>query len=150
MSVCWDALLCRSASSSAASAWCGVTSLWSALLPPSIAFTSLVGSTNSWGLSSHGCPPRRVCCATHSYDLELLDFEAADEGKERAMMTFEERLEAAERRRADGNTAFSAGQYAEALGKYRCVADQGDRVVDAGQPSRGCAPSAGGRAMVYR
>ncbi len=57
-----------------------------------------------------------------SYDLELLDFEAADEGKERAMMTFEERLEAAERRRADGNAAFSAGQHAQALGKYRCAA----------------------------
>ncbi|KAL4443626.1 hypothetical protein ABPG75_011363 [Micractinium tetrahymenae] len=53
------------------------------------------------------------------YDVELLDFEAANEGKERGMMTFEERLEAAERRRADGNAAFSAGQYAEALGKYR-------------------------------
>jgi hypothetical protein len=40
-------------------------------------------------------------------------------------MFFEERLEAAERRRLDGNTLFAARQYKEALAKYalvRCVA----------------------------
>lgn len=33
-------------------------------------------------------------------------------------MLFEERLEAAERRRRDGNALFQDGQYTEALGKY--------------------------------
>lgn len=53
------------------------------------------------------------------YDIELLDFEPPNEEKDRAMMTFEERLEAAERRRADGNAAFQAGAAGEALKKYR-------------------------------
>lgn len=34
-------------------------------------------------------------------------------------LTFEDRLEAAERRRADGNAAFRAGRHEEALSKYR-------------------------------
>lgn len=34
-------------------------------------------------------------------------------------MLFEERLEAAERRRADGNALFQAGQLGEAVSKYR-------------------------------
>jgi hypothetical protein len=33
-------------------------------------------------------------------------------------MLFEERLEAAERRRLDGNGLFSSGRWSEALGKY--------------------------------
>jgi hypothetical protein len=59
------------------------------------------------------------CC---SYELELLEFEPPDEEKERGLMTFEERLEAAERRRQDGNALFKAGQTTEALSKYRCAA----------------------------
>ena len=34
-------------------------------------------------------------------------------------MLFEERLEAAQRRRADGNAAFAEGRLQEALSKYR-------------------------------
>jgi len=49
-----------------------------------------------------------------------MDFEPPDEEKDRRMMTFEERVEAAERRRVDGNAAFQAGQYGEAMSKYRC------------------------------
>ena len=37
---------------------------------------------------------------------------------ERGAMTYEERLEAAERRRLEGNEAFRAGEDADALGKY--------------------------------
>ena len=52
------------------------------------------------------------------YDIELLDFEPPTDGKSQSDMTFEERLEAAERRRADGNEAYKAGRYEEALGRY--------------------------------
>jgi hypothetical protein len=36
-------------------------------------------------------------------------------------MLFEERLEAAERRRLEGNTLFAEGKYKEALAKYALV-----------------------------
>lgn len=36
-------------------------------------------------------------------------------------MLFEERLEAAERRRLDGNAAFREGRLEDALSKYRCA-----------------------------
>lgn len=52
------------------------------------------------------------------YDIELLDFEPPTEGKSHSDMTYEERLEAAERRRAEGNEAYKAGRYEEALGRY--------------------------------
>lgn len=61
-----------------------------------------------------------------SYDLELLDWEAPEERGDPRGMLFEERLEAAERRRADGNTAFKEGRFAEATSKYRC---DGGRLV---------------------
>jgi hypothetical protein len=35
------------------------------------------------------------------------------------MMTYEERLEAAERRRLEGNAAFKAEEYSDALSRYR-------------------------------
>ncbi len=40
-------------------------------------------------------------------------------------MTFEERMEAAERRRQDGNALFQQQQYGEAMSKYRCGAGMG-------------------------
>lgn len=36
-------------------------------------------------------------------------------------MLYEERLEAAERRRKEGNQLFAAGRYTEALAKYALV-----------------------------
>ncbi len=39
-------------------------------------------------------------------------------------MLYEERLEAAERRRRDGNDLFAKGQYEAALGKYALVSQQ--------------------------
>jgi tetratricopeptide (TPR) repeat protein len=53
-----------------------------------------------------------------AYDLELLDWEPPEEGRPARAMLFEERLEAAARRRADGNAAFAAGRLAEALERY--------------------------------
>lgn len=54
------------------------------------------------------------------YDLELLDFEPPNEDEDnQAGMTFEARMEAAERRRQDGNALFRQEQYSQALGKYR-------------------------------
>lgn len=58
------------------------------------------------------------CC---SYDIELLEFEPPEEDKEQEMMTFEERLEAAERRRLEGNELFKGDKFKEALSRYRCM-----------------------------
>ncbi|KAG7672820.1 putative Peptidyl-prolyl cis-trans isomerase FKBP42 [Nannochloris sp. 'desiccata'] len=52
------------------------------------------------------------------YDIELLDFEPPTEGKSHSDMTFEERLESAERRRLEGNELYKSEQYEEALGRY--------------------------------
>jgi len=52
------------------------------------------------------------------YDIELLDFEPPAEGKSHSDMTFEERLESAERRRLEGNELYKSQQYEEALGRY--------------------------------
>jgi hypothetical protein len=41
--------------------------------------------------------------------------------RDRRTMLFEERLEAAERRRMDGNALFAEGKYTEALAKYALV-----------------------------
>ena len=43
---------------------------------------------------------------------------ASVQSKERGEMLYEERLEAAERRRLEGNALFKAGQCRDALGKY--------------------------------
>lgn len=43
--------------------------------------------------------------------------------RDRRTMLFEERLEAAERRRMDGNALFAEGKYTEALAKYALVRD---------------------------
>jgi tetratricopeptide (TPR) repeat protein len=59
--------------------------------------------------------------AALTYELELLDWEPPNEDREQRDMTYEERLEAAERRRAEGNAAFQAGRAAEALGRYRAA-----------------------------
>ncbi|KAK9836886.1 hypothetical protein WJX74_010450 [Apatococcus lobatus] len=52
------------------------------------------------------------------YEMELVDSEPVNESKERGEMLYEERLEAAERRRLEGNELFKAGQCRDALGKY--------------------------------
>eukprot|EP00884_Botryococcus_braunii_P007229 jgi/Botrbrau1/16507/Bobra.0142s0101.1 len=59
-------------------------------------------------------PPR----AELIYEVELVGFETPNEEKPRAQMTYEERLEVAERRRLEGNVLFKAGNYVDALGKY--------------------------------
>lgn len=46
---------------------------------------------------------------------------APPQGVDRRSMLYEERLEAAERRRKEGNTLFAEGKYTEALGKYAMV-----------------------------
>lgn len=52
------------------------------------------------------------------YDLELVQYEPPREGKSSGDMMYEERLEAAKRRRNEGNEAFKQGNYQEALAKY--------------------------------
>ncbi|CAL8461943.1 g1474 [Coccomyxa elongata] len=52
------------------------------------------------------------------YEVELVDFDPADEMKDRGEMTYEERLEAAERHRLKGNALFLQGENTDALGKY--------------------------------
>lgn len=51
------------------------------------------------------------------YDVELLAWEEAKEGDMKGML-YEERLEAAERRRQRGNSQFQRGEYKAALGTY--------------------------------
>lgn len=53
------------------------------------------------------------------YEVELLQWEAATEEKPRSDMLFEERLEAAERRRLEGNLQFRGGDAAAAVTLYR-------------------------------
>lgn len=43
--------------------------------------------------------------------------------RDRRTMLFEERLEAAERRRLEGNALFAESKYKEALAKYALVRD---------------------------
>ncbi|KAL6770116.1 FKB42 [Auxenochlorella protothecoides x Auxenochlorella symbiontica] len=52
------------------------------------------------------------------YELELLDYEEVDEDARVGSMLFEDRLEAAERRRAEGNALFKAGDGEMALRRY--------------------------------
>lgn len=56
-----------------------------------------------------------------TYDIELVDFEPPVEGKEQRDMTYEERLEAADRRRLEGNEAFRVGNYDESMQKYNAA-----------------------------
>ena len=59
-----------------------------------------------------------VTCACR-YELELIDFEPPEDTEQVAGMLFEQRLEAAERRRIDGNELFKEGRLDAALSKYR-------------------------------
>jgi hypothetical protein len=43
------------------------------------------------------------------------------QGKESRLLTYEERLEAAERRRLEGNELYKQGRLDDAISKYRCV-----------------------------
>lgn len=54
------------------------------------------------------------------------------QGRETRSLTYEERLEAAQRRRQDGNQLFKEGQYEEALSKYRCRGQGGEYSAGAG------------------
>ena len=57
--------------------------------------------------------------AALEYDVELLAFEAVAEDRPRSSLTYEERLEAAARRRAEGNAHFQGDRLDEAVS--RCV-----------------------------
>lgn len=54
------------------------------------------------------------------YEVELIDFEAVAEDRQRSSLTYEERLETAARRRAEGNIHFQEDRLDEAMG--RCAA----------------------------
>ena len=61
-------------------------------------------------------PPR----ATLSYSIELVDFENPNsgEGGDSSFLTYEERLEAAKRRRLEGNALYTSGRVEDAIVKY--------------------------------
>lgn len=68
-------------------------------------------------------PPR----ANLIYEAELIGFEEAKEGKARSDMTVEERIEAADRRRQQGNGLFKEDKLAEAMQQYEmALAYMGD------------------------
>lgn len=59
--------------------------------------------------------------ATLSYSIQLIDFESPKSGDgsdSLGFLTYEERLEAAKRRRLEGNDLYSSGQLQHAMGKY--------------------------------
>jgi tetratricopeptide (TPR) repeat protein len=71
-----------------------------------------------WGPRGNFSFPTIPPDAAVVYDIELVDFEPLTEGKTSREMTYEERLEASSRRRAEGNAAFKEGRYADAAGRY--------------------------------
>eukprot|EP00882_Tetradesmus_deserticola_P015422 GHRQ01016433.1.p1 GENE.GHRQ01016433.1~~GHRQ01016433.1.p1 ORF type:complete len:408 (+),score=180.53 GHRQ01016433.1:412-1635(+) len=52
------------------------------------------------------------------YEVDMVTWEPPAEAVDRRTMLYEERLEAAERRRKEGNVLFAAGKHTEALAKY--------------------------------
>ncbi|CAM6018965.1 unnamed protein product [Sphagnum balticum] len=61
------------------------------------------------------------------YEVELIGFEEAKEGRPRGEMTVEERIEAADRRRIDGNELFKEGNIEAAMQQYEmALAFMGD------------------------
>lgn len=77
-----------------------------------------ISSDYGYGPTGHFSFPTIPPSTNLVYDIELLDYEPPVEGKEHKDMTFEERLEAADRRRIEGNDAFKAGHFEDALKKY--------------------------------
>lgn len=71
-----------------------------------------------WGTRGNFSFPTIPPNAALTYDIELLDFEPPAEGKSSRDLTYEERLEAADRRRLEGNAAYREGRYEDALTKY--------------------------------
>ncbi|KAJ7519882.1 hypothetical protein O6H91_20G059300 [Diphasiastrum complanatum] len=68
-------------------------------------------------------PPR----ADLIYEVEFIGFEEAKEGRSRAEMTVEERIEAADRRKVDGNEAFKEDKLEVAMQQYEmALAYMGD------------------------
>ncbi|URD83007.1 peptidylprolyl [Musa troglodytarum] len=61
------------------------------------------------------------------YEVELIGFDEAKEGKARSDMTVEERIEAAERRKVEGNDYFKEKKVDEAMQQYEmAIAYMGD------------------------
>ncbi|KAK9820125.1 hypothetical protein WJX72_006361 [[Myrmecia] bisecta] len=77
-----------------------------------------VAPTYGFGPSGSFSFPAVPCDAQLDYDLELIDFEPVDETREAHTLMYEERLEAAERRRLEGNDLFKTGDARAALGRY--------------------------------
>lgn len=71
-----------------------------------------------WGTEGNFSFPTIPPNASLTYEIELIDYEPPSEDKSYREMTYEERLEASDRRRADGNEAFKAGRYEDALKRY--------------------------------
>eukprot|EP00775_Hariotina_reticulata_P007506 gene7506-7716_t len=66
---------------------------------------------------SFSFPSVPPCCQL-VYEVDMVTWEPPSEDVDRRSMLFEERLEAAERRRLEGNALFADGKFTEALGKY--------------------------------
>jgi len=82
--------------------------------------TALVHCTHPYGYGSKGhfSFPHVPGYASLLYQVELLDWDSPDDSRERATMTYEERCEAAERRKIQGNALFKEGRLEEALAQY--------------------------------
>ncbi|KAG1347661.1 putative Peptidyl-prolyl cis-trans isomerase FKBP42 [Cocos nucifera] len=61
------------------------------------------------------------------YEVELIGFDEAKEGKARSDMTVEERIQAADRRKMEGNSYFKEEKLPEAMQQYEmAIAYMGD------------------------
>lgn len=74
------------------------------------------GYGDAGNFSFPSIPPK----ASLSYSIELIDFEEpiSEDGHDARFLTYEERLEAAARRRLEGNAMYASGRLDEAMVKY--------------------------------
>lgn len=101
-----------------------------------------VQSELAYGQQGHFSFPAVAANADIIYDVELLAVEDAGSGADsevraRGDMLWEERMEAADRYRAEGNALFSSGDASGAAVKYLLVSEKGEKGKNGGPQLHG-------------